>query len=152
MGSWTDLSWVVALALIVIILGMAAVVLWLLVMGKINIKDVLVEPDSNKASLSRFQFLIFTFVIAGLFLLLSIESGTFVTIPDSVLALLGISAGSYAVSKGINAGAKGGGANAAANAAAVSAASAAASTAAAAASTAAVHAASARAAADAVQA
>jgi hypothetical protein len=39
---------------------------------------LLTEPGSTKASLSRFQFLLFTFVIAGLFLLLSIEAGTFV--------------------------------------------------------------------------
>ncbi len=98
---WTDLSWVIAAALIVVILGMAAVVLYLIAYGRIDLSQVLTEPGSNKASLSRFQFLIFTFVIAGLFLLLSVESGTFVNIPDSVLGLLGISAGSYAISKGI---------------------------------------------------
>jgi len=53
----------------------------------------------TKASLARFQFLIFTFVIAGLFLLLSIEHGTFVDIPTNVLGLLGISGGTYAVGK-----------------------------------------------------
>jgi len=78
MSQWTQLSWYVAIALIVIIMGAAAVTLWLIATGDINIKNVLEEPDSDKASLSRFQFLIFTFVVAGLFLLLSIESGTFV--------------------------------------------------------------------------
>ena len=107
MSQWTQLSWYVAIALIVIIMGAAAVTLWLIATGDINIKNVLEEPDSDKASLSRFQFLIFTFVVAGLFLLLSIESGTFVAVPNSVLMLLGISAGSYVVSKGITAGAKG---------------------------------------------
>jgi len=107
MSQWTQLSWYVAIALIVIIIGAAAVTLWLIATGDINIKNVLEEPDSDKASLSRFQFLIFTFVVAGLFLLLSIESGTFVAVPNSVLMLLGISAGSYVVSKGITAGAKG---------------------------------------------
>ncbi|HVE05037.1 MAG TPA: hypothetical protein VNB30_13360 [Rhizomicrobium sp.] len=106
MSQWTQLSWYVAIALIVIIMGAAAVTLWLIATGDINIKNVLEEPDSDKASLSRFQFLIFTFVVAGLFLLLSIESGTFVAVPNSVLMLLGISAGSYVVSKGITAGAK----------------------------------------------
>jgi hypothetical protein len=56
----------------------------------------------GKASLSRFQFLIFTFVIAGLYLLLSIEAGTFVDIPNNVLGLLGISGGSFLVSKGMS--------------------------------------------------
>jgi hypothetical protein len=54
-----------------------------------------------KASLSRFQFLVFTFVIAGLFLLLSIQKGTFVDIPTNVLGLLGVSAGSYLVSQAV---------------------------------------------------
>jgi len=106
MSQWTQLSWYVAIALIVIIMGAAAVTLWLIATGDINIKNVLEESDSDKASLSRFQFLIFTFVVAGLFLLLSIESGTFVAVPNSVLMLLGISAGSYVVSKGITACAK----------------------------------------------
>jgi hypothetical protein len=60
----------------------------------------------GKASLSRFQFLIFTFVIAGLYLLLSIEAGTFVDIPNNVLGLLGISGGSFLVSKGMSTGSK----------------------------------------------
>jgi hypothetical protein len=59
-------------------------------------------PLYGKASLSRFQFLIFTFVIAGLYLLLSIEAGTFVDIPTNVLGLLGISGGSFLVSKGMS--------------------------------------------------
>lgn len=92
MSQWTQLSWYVAIALIVVIMGAAAVTLWLIAAGNINIKNMLEEPDSQKASLSRFQFLIFTFVVAGLFLLLSIESGTFVTVPNSVLMLIGISA------------------------------------------------------------
>jgi hypothetical protein len=101
---WTTLAYWTAFVLMIIILATAGVVLLQIVRGRIDLSDVLTEPNSTKASLSRFQFLIFTFVIAGLFLLLSIESGTFVNIPDSVLALLGISAGSYAVSKGITAG------------------------------------------------
>jgi hypothetical protein len=110
-----------------IILLFALVVLWKIYRGDIKIDDLLAEspppgntpvpvviapvdgvpPDSapraptiaTKASLSRFQFLLFTFVIAGLFLLLSIEAGTFVDIPQNVLILLGISGGSYVVSK-----------------------------------------------------
>jgi hypothetical protein len=55
----------------------------------------------GKASLSRFQFLIFTFVIAGLFLMLSIQKGAFVDIPANVLGLLGLSAASYLVSQAV---------------------------------------------------
>ena len=104
--NWVTLAYLCAAALMLIIMGTAFVILYLIVRGDINIKNLLEEPGSTKASLSRFQFLLFTFVIAGLFLLLSVESGAFVIIPDSVLGLLGISAGSYAVSKGITAGNK----------------------------------------------
>ena len=90
----------------IILLGFAAMVLWKIFSNEISITGLLAEPldPSNpgagvKASLSRFQFLIFTFVIAGLYLLLSIEAGTFVDIPGNALLLLGISSGSYVVSK-----------------------------------------------------
>ena len=43
----------------------------------------------------------FTFVIAGLTLVLTLESGEFPDLGPDVLALLGISGGSYVVSKGI---------------------------------------------------
>ena len=104
---WTLLSYIVAAVLMVVLLVMAVLILWMIFKGRIDISQLLTEPDSTKASLSRFQFLLFTFVVVGLFLLLSIESGTFVNVPDSVLGLLGISAGSYAVSKGITANANG---------------------------------------------
>lgn len=54
-----------------------------------------------KASLSRFQLLVFTFVTAGLFLVLSIEAGQMVDIPNGVLGLLGISGGSYVTAKAV---------------------------------------------------
>jgi hypothetical protein len=90
----------------IIMLGFAAMVLWKIFQNQISLDGLLAEPPpadnptvGAKASLSRFQFLIFTFVIAGLYLLLSIEAGTFVEIPGNVLLLLGISSGSYVVSK-----------------------------------------------------
>jgi hypothetical protein len=89
-----------------IILLFAFVVLWKIWRGDISVKGLLAEVpaqgksvDSAKASLSRFQFLLFTFVIAGLYLLLSIEAGTFVDVPQNVLFLLGISGGTYVASK-----------------------------------------------------
>ena len=103
--AWTELSFIAACALLAIVMGTALVVLWLIAMKKIDLSLLLTDGDSTKASLSRFQFLLFTFVVVGLFLLLSVEAGAFVDIPNGVLALMGISAGSYAVSKGINAGA-----------------------------------------------
>ena len=110
-----DIAYIFAAAIALIILGFAAVVLYLILSGRIPLVGLLSEPsvpgDKNgpKASLSRFQFLIFTFVIAGLYLVLSLESGNFVDIPDSVLVLLGISGGSYLISKGVGKNSKTGG-------------------------------------------
>ncbi|SDE26527.1 hypothetical protein [Kordiimonas lacus] len=83
-----------------ILLGFAGTVLYKIWVGKIDITQLLV--GKTKASLSRFQFLIFTFVIAGLFLALSIEAGTFVDIPGNVLVLLGISGAGYAMGKSMS--------------------------------------------------
>jgi len=96
------------IALIAILLGFAALVLWQIITRHISLTGLISEPpDPNnpsapaKASLSRFQFLLFTFVIAGLYLLLCIEAGTFIEIPTNVLGLLGISGGSFVVSKAV---------------------------------------------------
>jgi hypothetical protein len=44
---------------------------------------------------------VFTLTIAGLYTILSIESGTLVEVPNGTLALLGISGGSFLLSKSI---------------------------------------------------
>ena len=96
------------LALTIILLGFAGVILWKIIRNDIRLEGLISEPPDPenpklppKASLSRFQFLLFTFVIAGLYLLLCIEAGTFIEIPTNVLGLIGISGGSFVVSKGI---------------------------------------------------
>ncbi len=73
--------------------------------GKIDLSRLISEPNGD-ASMSRFQFLVFTFVIAlSLFLVVAalVASGTprFPDVPGTVLTLLGISGSSYLVSKGI---------------------------------------------------
>ena len=103
-GSWKMTASHLALwsfvVLSAILLAFALIVLGKIWKGTIKLDDLLSEegPGPQKASLARFQFLLFTFVIAGLYLLLSIEAGTFVDIPVNVLALLGISGGSYVLS------------------------------------------------------
>lgn len=102
-----DLAMLVAIVLSIILLGFGAVVLGMILTGQIDLSDILVESNehgSRKASLSRLQFLMFSFVIAGLYLVICVESGTFVDVPPGVLVLLGISGGSYIVSKGITKG------------------------------------------------
>src|SRR5215472_10110258 len=79
--------------------------------GKIDISKILEEKSNgdSKASMSRFQLLIFTFVIAlSLFLIVVNRTTEFPDIPTNVLLLLGISATTYGVSKGIQAGATSG--------------------------------------------
>ena len=79
--------------------------------GKIDISRILEEKGSpgGGASMSRFQLLIFTFVVSISLLLIVVNSHDFPKeIPSGVLALLGISASTYAVSKGIQVGANNG--------------------------------------------
>jgi hypothetical protein len=120
MQSWPiyALEWV----LVVFIALVALIILYKMLLDKINLSTVLNEMTpvgspgapapggatpatayQPKASLSRLQLLIFTFVIAGLYLALSLQAGQLVPIPNGVLGLLGISGGSFVVSKGIQA-------------------------------------------------
>jgi len=78
--------------------------------NKIDISRILEEKGATGtaaggASMSRFQLLIFTFVIALSLFLIVVNTGSFPkTIPPEILTLLGISATTYAASKGIQAG------------------------------------------------
>jgi hypothetical protein len=71
--------------------------------GRIDLSDLLSETgDSKGASMSRFQLLIFTLVIAlSLFLVVASKMAFPPSIPPEILTLLGISGTTYAVSKGI---------------------------------------------------
>ena len=104
-------------AVVVVFLGAAgAIVLAKMLWDQIDLR-YLVSEDNGNASLSRFQFLIFTFVIAASYFLVVIwglttgggnvlQVGadnvlTLPSIPAGVLGLIGISGGSYVISKGI---------------------------------------------------
>lgn len=71
--------------------------------------SMLISEDDGAASFSRFQFLIFTFIIASAYIVLAFHGISLCTggvcelpkIENSVLGLIGISGGSYLVSKGI---------------------------------------------------
>lgn len=91
----------------------ALVILWLIFKGEINL-DLLISEKTGEASMSRFQLLIFTFVIGLSFFLIVVSNagvhtgaaqaaskGGLPDVPGGVLALLGISASSYTVSKAI---------------------------------------------------
>jgi len=83
---------------------MCATLLWLIWTDKIDLSSLLSEAN-GQASMSRFQLLIFTLVVAISYFLLAENSlGTHMLpdIPQGVLTLLGISASTYAVGKGIS--------------------------------------------------
>src|SRR5258708_3239715 len=99
------------------------VVAWKIATGQIDISKILLEKDGNpgslgSASMARLQLLIFVFVIAISFFLVVIsnikilqvrgsdrELPVLPEVPKGVMALLGISASSYAVGKAIQHGA-----------------------------------------------
>ena len=87
--------------ILTIFLGiLALIVLWKIVTGQISLR-YLISDELGYASLSRFQFLVFTFVIAMTLFYLIATHGKYPEIPNQILALLGISGGSYAVAKGV---------------------------------------------------
>ena len=99
--------WVGALVAWIVLgfLGLIGVaILYYVFTGRINLSGLISEPTGD-ASMSRFQLLVFTFVIAAsLFLIIASTKPTPQfpnTIPNGILMLLGISASSYLVSKGI---------------------------------------------------
>jgi hypothetical protein len=100
------------------------VVVWKIAVGQIDISSLLCEKDGSTgkdgrgmASMSHFQLLIFIFVIALSFFLVVVSNIKIIQakpgdrkselpeVPNGVLALLGISASSYAVGKAIQHGA-----------------------------------------------
>ena len=102
---WTE-RWVSTLAAWVALgfLGLVGVaILYYVFTGKIDLSGLISEP-SGDASMSRFQLLVFTFVIAAsLFLIIASATPPAFppNIPNGILVLLGISSSSYLVSKSI---------------------------------------------------
>lgn len=96
------MGWVVT----VLIAAFAVAIIYKMLKGDINLMYLIAGADGD-ASLSRFQFLVFTFVIAlGLFLIILSGNPTPKfpdTIAGGILALLGISGGSYVTSKAVDA-------------------------------------------------
>ena len=99
MTLWVATGWVLLVALSAI----TATLIYYMWSGRINLARLISEPNGD-ASMSRFQLLVFTLVVAfALFIIIvSGDKPSFPeVIPPSVLTLLGISASSYLVSKGI---------------------------------------------------
>jgi hypothetical protein len=68
--------------------------------GKIDISKILEEKNGGGASMSRFQLLILTFVVAISLFQIVVSTGEFpAVIPSGVLTMLGIGATTYTVTK-----------------------------------------------------
>lgn len=97
-----------AYGMLILLFMFGFLILAAIAVGTINISNILEEKGpgdspSGGASMSRFQLLIFTFVIGLSFFLIVISKGDFPNVTGGVLTLLGISATTYGVSKGIQA-------------------------------------------------
>ena len=81
---------------------LGVMILWKIFKGDIDL-NYLISDELGWASLSRFQFLVFTFVVSMslFYLIVSSTPPAYPKIPTEILALLGISGGSYVLSKGI---------------------------------------------------
>ncbi len=104
-GGGTNMYVLFSAVVVVFIAGASAVVLMKMFTDEIDLR-YLVSEENGQASLSRFQFLFFTFVIAGGYFVVVLSSAQFnyVTLPEipaNVLGLIGISGGSYVLAKGI---------------------------------------------------
>jgi hypothetical protein len=100
--TWLELvAWFVALA---VVTGFGVNILWRFARGTIDVKDIISEVN-GKASLSRFQALLFTFVFVISLSLIVVRTGRFPTdVPLGEWALLAGSLGTYLVSKGMQLG------------------------------------------------
>lgn len=92
----------IAYGMLVLLFLFGFLILAAIASGRIDISKLLSEVGGG-ASMSRFQLLIFTFVIALSFFLIVTCECKFPEVPTEVLILLGISASTYGVSKGIQA-------------------------------------------------
>ncbi len=100
----------------IVMMAILAAFAWILLtkLRRMDLSNLVCEPPPagvtgpGKASLSRFQFLLFTFLIAGLFVVLSLESCTLIEIPNGVVGLMGVSGLSYMVAKAVPSGGAGG--------------------------------------------
>ena len=90
-----------ALVIVVFMAALAGTIIFRILQGPERGIDLskLLSEESGDASMSRFQLLVFTFVIAMGLLVSVLKTGQFPTLNAEILGLLGISAGSYVGAK-----------------------------------------------------
>ena len=102
MSSWMEtlLLWI-GLGFLLIMGALCWMLLVKMWTNQIDLSTLLDEANGD-ASMSRFQLLVFSLVVAvGIFLFI-LKNMTLPDIPQSILTLLGISASTYAAGKGIS--------------------------------------------------
>ena len=92
------IGWILTIVISLVLLK----IVWKIWADEIDL-TFLISDELGYASLSRFQMLLFTFVIAMSLFYLIVIKADFPALPKEILALLGISGGSYVLSKGIQA-------------------------------------------------
>ncbi|MEO8900196.1 MAG: hypothetical protein ABI488_01260 [Polyangiaceae bacterium] len=85
-------------AVVLFLAALEARILWQIATRRIDV-HLLINNGEGNVSLSRFQFLIFRFVVAASFFYLTLKDAAFPPVNDGVLVLLGISCVRYAVGK-----------------------------------------------------
>ena len=97
----TTLMLVAAWVIVGFMAALCFIILYKMIRGGANGIDLsyLISEENGQASLSRFQFLVFTFVIAIGLLVVILDKKSLPNIDGDVFVLLGISAGSYVTSK-----------------------------------------------------
>jgi hypothetical protein len=100
-GSIHTLKLVCGYAVVLFLGLLAATLLTLVWRNKIDLSGLLAEVN-GQASVSRFQLVIFTMIIALALFVLTIQDGKFPYISPEILILLGISSSTYAVGKAIS--------------------------------------------------
>ena len=94
-----NLQLVAGWVIVVFMAALGIIIIWKMIHPNgIDLK-YLISEENGQASLSRFQFFVFTFVIAMGLLVIILKCKAFPSLDNSVLGLLGISGGSYVASK-----------------------------------------------------
>lgn len=99
-GSLLTLKLVCGYAVCLFLGALAATLLVLVWKNELDLSGLLAEVN-GQASVSRFQLVIFTLIIALSLFVLTIQDGRFPAISHELLILLGISSSTYAVGKAI---------------------------------------------------
>jgi uncharacterized membrane protein len=102
LGYMHNLKLAAGYVLLFFVTGLALSILSDIITGDIDLSQLISDKDGF-ASMGRFQLLVFTFVVALSLFLIVAATSEFPRIPGEILTLLGISATTFAVSKGVDA-------------------------------------------------